>query len=92
MFDSSAHKLEQVNPLIHNPELEDSPQQWWIEMRTRIPAVVYYFGPFDTRLEAAVAQVGYRDDLLQENAQDIITEIKQCTPVELTICEAEQAD
>jgi hypothetical protein len=68
------------------------PPHWWIEMRTRFPACVYYFGPFETRREAVMAQVGYHEDLLQENAQGIVTEIKLCSPAQLTICEAEPMD
>lgn len=98
MFDSPTSASEQTNLLIHEiisfqrslrAKTVTLQPQWWIEMRTRAPAYVYYFGPFDARLEAVVAQVGYQDDLLQENAQDIVSSIKLCSPVNLTICEAE---
>ena len=31
---------------------------WWIEIKTNQPACTYYFGPFDSELEAMAAKGG----------------------------------
>ena len=58
---------------------------WWVRIRTTRPACEYYFGPFATREEAAVAQPGYLEDLLGEQAEGITWEICQARPQVLTI-------
>lgn len=58
---------------------------WWIEMTTSSPQCIYYFGPFDYESEARIAQAGYVEDLEQEGAQGIGTQIKHCQPEHLTI-------
>ena len=65
-----------------------SPQarHWWVEIQTKNPQCTYYFGPFETDVEAKALQDGYLEDLRQEQAQIITVEIKQCKPKELTIC------
>ena len=61
-------------------------QDWWVEIQTKNPQCTYYFGPFETAVEARGSQDGYLEDLRQEQAQIITVEIKQCQPKELTIC------
>ncbi|MEA5534105.1 DUF1816 domain-containing protein [Crocosphaera sp. XPORK-15E] len=58
---------------------------WWIMIHTNVPECTYYFGPFDNLEEANHAQLGYIEDLRQENAQDLQVVIKQCQPTNLTI-------
>ncbi|MFH7244155.1 MAG: DUF1816 domain-containing protein [Spirulina sp.] len=64
------------------------PQQpWWVKIHTQNPTYTYYFGPFDGKAEAMVAQAGYVEDLEQENAQNIRLEVNQFSPQQLTIDE-----
>jgi hypothetical protein len=59
---------------------------WWVEIKTSQPACTYYFGPFDTELEANAAKGGYIEDLEQEGAQNIQTMVQLCShPDQLTI-------
>jgi hypothetical protein len=60
-------------------------QAWWIEIFTAQPKCTYYFGPFATILEAQTAIEGYVNDLENESAQDIHTQVKRCKPNLLTI-------
>lgn len=64
--------------------------EWWVEIVTAFPICTYYFGPFSSRQEADLAQVGYFEDLKQEGAQEITIQIKQCQPRELTSCKDER--
>ena len=59
---------------------------WWLEIHTTNPQCIYYFGPFETALEARNLQSGYVEDLRQEPAQIILVKIQQCQPQQLTIC------
>ena len=59
---------------------------WWVAIQTKNPQCTYYFGPFESALEARGLQEGYLEDLRQEQAQGITVEIKQCQPEHLTIC------
>ncbi|MDJ0707647.1 MAG: DUF1816 domain-containing protein [Leptolyngbyaceae cyanobacterium MO_188.B28] len=63
---------------------KQSPLAWWIKVHTSVPSCTYYFGPFDSEAEAKRLQVGYVEDLLEENAKGIDVEIKQCHPETLT--------
>ena len=66
---------------------------WWIEILTVNPRCTYYFGPFLTNQEAKAAEAGYIEDLESESAEGIQVSIRQCKPVELTICdELENSD
>lgn len=67
------------------PFVTKAPIPWWIKVRTESPNCTYYFGPFDSEHEARLSQGGYIDDLQQENAQGITTEIKRIRPKTLTI-------
>lgn len=58
---------------------------WWIKIQTQSPACTYYFGPFESEAEAERSKPDYVNDLLQEDAQGITTEIKQIRPKTLTI-------
>jgi Domain of unknown function (DUF1816) len=59
---------------------------WWLEVITKNPYCTYYFGPYDSAGEAALAQEGFIEDLKQEGAQGIETKIKLYSPKQLTIC------
>jgi Domain of unknown function (DUF1816) len=59
---------------------------WWVEVTTSEPLCTYYFGPFNTPVEAKTAHSGYVEDLTQEGAQGIKVAIKRCNPQTLTIC------
>ncbi len=66
---------------------------YWLEISTEVPKCIYFFGPFDSPLEAKGSQAGYIEDLMSENAQGIQVELKQCSqPPELTICELDVFD
>lgn len=58
--------------------------EWWVEIVTAFPSCTYFFGPFDSKQEAQSAQIGYLEDLKQENAKGFAIQIKQCQPRELT--------
>ena len=61
---------------------------YWLKISTKIPKCVYFFGPFNSPLEAKALQAGYIEDLTGENAQGIHIEIQQCPqPPQLTISE-----
>lgn len=58
---------------------------WWVKIVTVKPECIYYFGPFDSQLEARESQSGYIEDLTEEKAAGISIEIKQARPKLLTI-------
>lgn len=59
---------------------------WWVKITTAEPNCTYYFGPFDSELEAEQAKPGYIEDLQGEGAQQITTSLQQSdAPKELTI-------
>ncbi|MGB5632993.1 MAG: DUF1816 domain-containing protein [Waterburya sp.] len=58
---------------------------WWVKIVTVKPECIYYFGPFDSQLEAIESQSGYLEDLTAEKAKGISIEIKQARPKLLTI-------
>lgn len=61
---------------------------YWLNISTKVPQCTYYFGPFDSLLEAKALQAGYIEDLMQENAQGIHIELEQRSqPEELTVCQ-----
>lgn len=66
------------------------PIPYWLKIVTKVPSCTYYFGPFDSPLEAKALQAGYIEDLMEEQAVGIHVELKQCSqPEELTICDEE---
>ena len=61
---------------------------YWLKITTKVPSCTYYFGPFDSPLEARALQAGYIEDLIQEEALGIHVELEQrVQPEVLTICE-----
>jgi len=59
---------------------------WWVKVTTADPNCIYYFGPFDSELEAAQAKPGFVEDLQQEGALQIQTSLHNIPePQELTI-------
>jgi hypothetical protein len=58
---------------------------WWIEVLTTQPQCTYYFGPFADGKAANMAIQGYIEDLENESAQGIKTQVKRCKPDRLTI-------
>ncbi|MCC5656010.1 DUF1816 domain-containing protein [Nostoc sp. XA010] len=62
---------------------------YWIELITESPYCIYYFGPFQTFIEAKAACPGYIDDLESEGVLGIKVVIKRCRPDALTICDEE---
>lgn len=66
-----------------------SGQPYWVEITTKQPNCLYYFGPFHSRAEAKQMQQGYIEDLIAEKAIGISVDIKRCLPTRLTIAEEE---
>ena len=62
---------------------------YWIEISTKQPQCIYYFGPFENSAEAKQMQHGYIQDLVEEKASGISVTIKRCLPTNLTIMEEE---
>ncbi|MGP1386032.1 MAG: DUF1816 domain-containing protein [Thainema sp.] len=69
--------------IFRSKKSENSP--WWIEIETRQPSYIYYFGPFFERREAAAQKIGFLEDLQAENAQVTRVKIKRTRPSQLTI-------
>jgi hypothetical protein len=65
---------------------------WWIKVVTQSPACTYYFGPFDSLSEAESKQLEYIQDIKEEGAAEIISQIQRCQPQQLTICEEEDTE
>jgi len=61
------------------------PTLWWVIIQTQKPTCTYYFGPFESRTEAAMAQTGYIEDLEEEEAENIQAQIQQLSPQKLTL-------
>jgi hypothetical protein len=64
-----------------------SENHWWVKITTSKPKCIYYFGSFDSKMEAINALPGYVEDLENEQAKEILIEIKQDNPTQLTIAE-----
>ena len=63
---------------------------YWLKITTKVPKCTYYFGPFDSPLEAKALQEGYIEDLMNEDARGIHVEIEHGSqPENLTVCEEE---
>ena len=63
---------------------------YWLKITTKVPKCTYYFGPFNSPLEAKALQGGYIEDLISENAQGIHIEMEHGPqPKNLTVCEEE---
>jgi hypothetical protein len=88
-------KVKKTNSTIaghFSPPTSGSKIPWWIEVQTRIPYCIYYFGPFNSASEAIINQSGYIEDLREEKAEGITVEIKQYQPSSLTIFEGENGE
>ena len=59
--------------------------EWWLEVATESPVCTYYFGPFDSVLEAESSQSDYLRDLSEEGATVVSIKVEQCQPSQLTI-------
>lgn len=64
-------------------------EPYWVEITTKQPHCIYYFGPFDNSSEAKSMQHGYVEDLMAEKAVGIDVNVKRCLPTKLTISEEE---
>jgi hypothetical protein len=62
---------------------------YWAEIISERPHCIYYFGPFQTFIEAKATCPGYIDDLKSEGALGIKVVIKRCRPDVLTIYDEE---
>lgn len=62
---------------------------WWVQIQTTVPVCKYYFGPFASMEEAEAHQSGYVEDLVRENALEIVVTITRCQPEFLTLCDDE---
>ena len=58
---------------------------YWVEIITKTPQCIYYFGPFIWKESAQDSYGGYLEDLQSERAQDIKIIVKRCKPSNLTI-------
>jgi hypothetical protein len=67
-----------------------SSQPYWVQITTKQPYCLYYFGPFHNYAEAKEMQQGYIEDLIAEKAMGISVKIKRCLPTKLTIAEEEE--
>lgn len=62
---------------------------WWIEIFTVHPFCLYYFGCFDSRSEAELAQAGYIENLIREGAIIVAVQTKRCQPKQVTLSQHE---
>ena len=76
-------KILGITPICN---LNSQPQAlaWWIEIYTDFPRCLYYFGPFESVEEAESNEADYLEDLRQEGAENILAQIKECQPINLT--------
>ena len=81
--------IEQLKTTVSSLVNHKSGRPYWVEISTKKPYCIYYFGPFDSSTEAKQMQHGYVEDLVQEKASGIDVKIKQCLPTTLTIMEEE---
>lgn len=58
---------------------------YWVEIITKTPQCIYYFGPFASKKLAQASYGGYVEDLRSEGAQEIQVIVKRCKPSYLTI-------
>jgi len=65
--------------------LQSHLHKWWLEINTAFPKITYYFGSFESSIEARSHQYGYIEDLVAEKATDITVKIKKTHPLHLTI-------
>ena len=75
--------MDILTPTSNPRQRPESP--WWLEIKTRQPACVYYFGPFESKEVADNARWGHIYDLLAEKSVGLTFKISQHQPVKLTI-------
>ena len=64
---------------------QNSQLLWWIRISTIHPCYTYYFGPFDSFLEAQNHCPDYIEDLIWEKARVVKVDIDRYQPQDLTI-------
>jgi len=74
-----------LQKLIKIVSIKNYKMPWWVEIKTAEPFCIYYFGPFDSVREAKLNKNGYIEDLVEEKADGISVELKQCQPDNLTV-------
>lgn len=62
---------------------------WWVKITTVEPDCVYYFGPFQSSIEARSNHSGYIADLADEGAKGITVIVRRCNPEVLTTYDEE---
>jgi hypothetical protein len=77
--------LDNLQKLIKIGPIKNYKMPWWVEIKTAEPFCIYYFGPFDSIREAKLNENGYIEDLVEEKADGITVELKQCLPDNLTV-------
>lgn len=63
---------------------------YWVQITTKKPDCIYYFGPFSNHAEAQKMQHGYIEDLMTEKAMGISVNIKRSLPTNLTIMQEQE--
>ena len=58
---------------------------WWIIILADKPMYIYYFGVFDSYLEAKYSKEKYAEDLKKKGSEIVGIQIKLCRPRQLTI-------
>ena len=80
--------VTKILKLLGIQQVKNSP--YWLKITTKVPKCTYYFGPFESPLEAKALQEGYIEDLMNEDALGIQVEIEHGSqPENLTVCEEE---
>ena len=72
-------------PMGNSNSGENSQLSWWIRISTIHPCYTYYFGAFDSFLEAQNHCPGYIEDLIREKAQVVKVDVDLYQPQDLTI-------
>jgi Domain of unknown function (DUF1816) len=58
---------------------------WWVEIFSAKPAGLYYFGHFDSQEDAQKSLDGFVQDLVDEGANNLKTQLQFCQPKRLTV-------
>ncbi|MCM1981939.1 DUF1816 domain-containing protein [Lyngbya confervoides BDU141951] len=56
-----------------------------MQIETRNPVAIYYFGPFEDQIQAEASKYAYISDLEAENASILCAKAVFCQPRQLTI-------
>ena len=76
---------ERISTIARSIFSHKSNKPYWIKITTQQPSCIYYFGAFDSRAEARKMRHGYIEDLVEEQATNIVVKIERCSPTKLTI-------